>query len=85
MSETETTAGKPAPDTRYKRIGENIALARQMKGWEQVRLAELAGVSAQTISAIEGGRQRIVIDQLLAISDALRCKLSALLIGIDGT
>lgn len=70
-------------DARNIRMGENIILARNIKGWQQTELAERAKMNPKTLATIEGGRQRIGMDQILQIADALGVSASVLFQGIQ--
>lgn len=63
---------------RYRRIGENIAEYRFMKGYTQVQLAEKIGVTANYLSQIEcGRRKKYSLHVLVMLSEALEIPLSA--------
>jgi HTH-type transcriptional regulator/antitoxin HipB len=48
-----------------------VAARRQELGLTQVELADLAGVSARFVHAIEAGRTEVGLDRLLAVLDTL--------------
>jgi transcriptional regulator with XRE-family HTH domain len=64
---------------RYRRIGENIAEYRFLKGYTQVQLAEKIGISVNYLSQIERGkREKYSLQVLVMAADALDIPLSAL-------
>ena len=60
-------------EQEYKMIGLNIAYYRKLKGFSQLKLAEMIGVSRTHISNIEAPNMptSISMDTLLDIADAL--------------
>lgn len=60
-------------EQEYKMIGLNIAYYRKLKGFSQLKLAEMVGVSRTHISNIEAPNMptSISMDTLLDIADAL--------------
>ncbi len=63
---------------RYRRIGENIAEYRFLKGYTQVQLAEKIGVTANYLSQIEcGRRKKYSLHVLVMLSEVLEIPLSA--------
>ena len=57
--------------TFFSRLGARIAHLRKEQGITQVQLAEMLGVSQQTITAYEVGRRRIQVSALPVIAQAL--------------
>lgn len=55
----------------FAQLGARIAHLRKEQGTTQVQLAELLGVSQQTITAYEVGRRRIQVSALPVIAKAL--------------
>lgn len=58
---------------------EQIKLFREKKGMSQADLAYEVGVDQSTICRIEAGTQRVYVDTLVAIADALKVKPAKLL------
>jgi transcriptional regulator with XRE-family HTH domain len=63
----------------FAQLGARIAALRKDQGITQVQLAELLGVSQQTITAYEVGRRRIQVSALPVIAKALGVAVEALL------
>jgi putative transcriptional regulator len=60
-------------------IGKNELKERRLKaGYSQERLAELAGVSRQTIISIEGGRYVPSLELALKIARLFKCRVEDL-------
>ena len=59
-------------------LGERIATLRKARGITQVQLAEMLGVSQQTIQAYEVGRRRIQVSTLPIVARTLTVSLEAL-------
>lgn len=55
----------------FAALGARIAQVRKEQGITQTQLAELLGVSQQTITAYEVGRRRIQVSSLAAIAKTL--------------
>ena len=62
----------------------NLARIRAMKGYTQTQLAAAAGLTQETISLYENGRQKPFPESLKKIAIALDCSLDELF-GINGT
>ncbi len=64
----------------YRRLGLTIAFYRKMRGFTQVQLAELVGLSRTHISNIEAPNMNtsISLDKLLDISEALDVPIARL-------
>ena len=59
------------------RIGLDLRLLRQHRGWTQQRLADEVGVARSSIAAIEGGHaERVALAVLLRVAAALGARLS---------
>lgn len=54
-----------------RRLGANIKVMRRKKGFSQEKLAELVGVSTQTVTFIEGGRSWVSDKTLVNLAKAL--------------
>lgn len=52
-------------------VGARVAALRRDRGWSQVRLAEEAGVSENTVISIELGKRNTHPEKLRAVLDAL--------------
>ena len=59
-------------------LGERIALMRKTHGITQVQLAEVLGVSQQTVQAYEVGRRRIQVAALPVVAHTLSVSLEEL-------
>ena len=64
-----------------QRIGERVKAWRQMRGMNQMDLAEKAGVADSTISAIERGERYGAVSSYLYLAQALNVPIEALLGG----
>lgn len=53
------------------KLGANIKLHRQTKGWTQERLAELIGSTPSYIGRLERGEQNVKLQTIEKIADAL--------------
>ena len=60
-----------APDSFYKKIGENIRAKRKERGLSQEGLAKAVGLKRPSISNIEKGRQNILLHTFCDIVDTL--------------
>jgi transcriptional regulator with XRE-family HTH domain len=63
----------------YPLIGERVARARDVAGLSQVELARAVGVARTSITNLEGGRQRVTLDHLFKIAQALGVELRDLI------
>ena len=63
----------------FAQLGSRIADLRKAQGITQVQLADLLGVSQQTITAYEVGRRRIQVSALPVIAQALGVAVEELL------
>ena len=68
----------------FQTLGARIARLRNDQGLTQVQLADLLGVSQQTIASFEKGRRRVPVSQLPALARALALSVEGLL-GEDKT
>lgn len=64
--------------TFFAQLGARIATLRKEQGITQVQLAQLLGVSQQTITAYEVGRRRIQVSTLPVIAKALHVPVEEL-------
>lgn len=62
-------------------IGNRIRQAREAKGWSQEDVAKIVNLSPSTVSQWENGGQRIKIDTLAVVAQALECSVDWLLYG----
>lgn len=51
--------------------GEMVRTLRDLKGWSQLDLAEVSGISQTNISAIENGRVKIGKERSITLAEAL--------------
>jgi len=58
---------------------EKIKVIREKKGLSQADLADLVGVDQSTICRIEAGGQRVYVDTLVDIAEALEVRTARLL------
>lgn len=71
-------------DAFHEQLGRRIRSARDGK-MTQEQLAERVGLSRTAITNIECGRQRLLVDQLIEIADALEVSAADLLPSRDST
>jgi transcriptional regulator with XRE-family HTH domain len=67
----------------HRTVGARIREARRAERREQAWLAAALGVSRTTISNIEGGRQRLFLDQVYEIARQLRIDVATLLPSLE--
>ncbi len=65
----------------YTLVGERIRKYRTARGITQAQLAEASGLSDRSISSIETGKKKLMLDSLLAIAKALEVTADSLLLG----
>lgn len=65
-----------------REIGRNITAARMAAKLSQEDLAELSGISRQTVYRLETGVRAARIDWLIEIADALHVPLASLIRGV---
>ena len=61
----------PEYEIMYKIIGENLRRMRFAKGYTQVILARMSGLSRAAIVQIETGAQRVTLHTLMAVTETL--------------
>ena len=66
-------------EEKTQEIGRRIKALREEKGWSQVQLVRLTGLSAVGISNYEAGKRRAPLEKLELIASALSVPLEALL------
>ena len=59
-------------------VGERIRIARQLKGWTQVQLAEAAGLSSNYVARLERGELGASLYVAQRLAEALDCTLDGL-------
>ena len=72
------------PDTFNEELGRRIRAARTGK-ITQEKLGELVGLSRTSITNIECGRQRLLVDQLVDIADAIGVAVDTLMPAKEGS
>lgn len=68
----------------YKKVGENIRMARIKAGLSQKELAEMADVNRSALSSIENGKRGISVHRLKKVADALGKDVEELLVKNTG-
>jgi transcriptional regulator with XRE-family HTH domain len=63
----------------FVRFGARIAALRKARGITQVQMAELLGVSQQTVNSYEVGRRRVPLSALPVLAKALTVSLDELM------
>ncbi len=63
----------------FVRLGSRIAQLRKTEGITQVQMAEVLGVSQQTVNSYEVGRRRVPVSALPAIARALAVSIEELI------
>lgn len=66
-------------DPFYKHIGMTLRGAREALSMTQGELANVVGLSRTSLTNIELGRQRILVDQLAELANALHIPVSSLI------
>ncbi|WP_082674447.1 helix-turn-helix domain-containing protein [Thiohalocapsa sp. ML1] len=64
-------------------VGSNIRNIRKAIGWSQEQLAEACGLHRTYIGAVERGERNICLENIVAISRALRVSTTTLLEGME--
>lgn len=70
--------GNRVVSQRLMEIGERIRERRQTLRWSQEKLAEMADVSLNTVSRIEGGQSDMSIETFRRLAQSLRMSASEL-------
>ena len=65
------------------RIGSNIGLLRENRGWSQSDFAKALGMQASYLNEVEAGKRNLAVKNLLKISQGLEVPLSVLFDGVD--
>ncbi|WP_083415204.1 helix-turn-helix domain-containing protein [Massilia timonae] len=63
----------------YKQIGSSLRVAREERKMTQGELASAVGLSRTSLTNIELGRQRILVDQLVDLAEALHISVARLI------
>ena len=63
----------------YKLLAERIKIARKEKGYSQSKLAELAGVSTNTIAKLEINYTTVALKTILSIANVLDVDINFLI------
>lgn len=73
MASTQQWAVKMTPQDKhfYQELGQRIARFRKAQGLTQVQLAEILGISQQTMAHYEVGRLRVSVAMLPPLAKAL--------------
>ncbi len=69
----------PQDKTFYKALGKRISEARKAQGLTQVQLAEVLGISQQTMAHYEGGVLRIAVATLAVLAKTLTIPVEELI------
>lgn len=67
----------------YEKLGDNIRVYREFRGFTQEKLAELSNISEKHLSKIERGKINIKLDTLVNIANALNMSVDKVLTGIS--
>lgn len=59
-------------------FGEAVRAERRRHGWTQAQLAERAGLHHNYVSLVERGNTAPALDTVVALADALGCRVSRL-------
>jgi transcriptional regulator with XRE-family HTH domain len=78
MPRPRTTKTSPKDSTSLS-VGSRLKKARLAKGLSQAQLAELVGVSRETITAYESGRARLLDDVISSLAKVLSVSADELL------
>ena len=57
-----------------REFGERVATLRREAGFSQAQFASAAGITRPTLASIEAGRQRVLLEQAVAIARAFGFK-----------
>lgn len=58
-------------EAMYQQFGARLAAERRRAGLTQAELARTVGLSRASIANIEGGKQRVFLDQVVALASAV--------------
>lgn len=67
----------------YEKLGDNIRVYREFRGFTQEKLAELSNISEKHLSKIERGKINIKLDTLVNIANALNMSVDKVLTGVS--
>ena len=81
MASTQHWTGGMTPKDKlfYEALGQRIAQFRKAQGLTQTQLAEMLGISQQTVAHYEVGRLRVAVAMLPALTRALEVSCEDLL------
>ncbi|MET1257330.1 helix-turn-helix domain-containing protein [Aliikangiella maris] len=68
----------PQDKVYYQELGQRIAQYRKAQNLTQVQLADILGISQQTMAHYEGGRLRIAVSTLLPLAKELEVSIEEL-------
>lgn len=80
-SSTQIWAKPMTPQDKafYQQLGKRIAEQRKTRGLTQTELAELLGISQQTMAHYEGGRLRVALSMMPNLAQSLDVSIGDLL------
>lgn len=67
----------------YEKLGDNIRVYREFRGFTQEKLSELSNISEKHLSKIERGKINIKLDTLVNIANALNMSVDKVLTGVS--
>ena len=70
-------------DATLVRLGQNLRLAREARGWSQEELAQRCGVHRTYVGSVERGEYNITILTLKKFADALGISLTKGVTGLS--
>ncbi|MGD8454461.1 MAG: helix-turn-helix transcriptional regulator [Phycisphaerae bacterium] len=70
-------------DATLVRLGQNLRLAREAKGWSQEELAMRCGVHRTYVGAVERGEYNVTILTLKKFTDTLGISLAKAIAGLS--
>lgn len=82
MTPKKPTAGPKQMQAVYQALGARVRMIRDVIGLDQAELAKRIGLSRPSIVNIEAGRQRVLLDQVEALAQALGSSPKHLMRGI---
>lgn len=63
----------------YRKIGAKITYYRKLRGWTQIQLSKMSGISTNRISKIERGKANSNLNDILIIANTLNVDYRILL------
>lgn len=67
----------------YAGLGSNLRRLREARGWSREYIAELMGMSAESVKKYEAGERRIHAEMIMEAAIALNCSLMSIYKGLD--